>query len=205
MAEQIDVPICILAGGSARRFGAPKGLATIADQRLIDLVIQEVSLQSCGPVVLNTSSEGPYADLDIPLVPDRMNGSVGPLAGIHAAMHWAQSHGYDEIATSPIDVPFLPAELLVRLKSAGAPAICASPGRIHPIIGLWPGKLIDPLEAFLEGESRTALSWAEYCQTRMVEFQTNAHGLDPFFNINININTKTDLSEARERALGSCL
>ena len=191
--QDISTPICILAGGASRRFGSPKGLALLNGETLLDKVSRAVSAQTQGPVALNTAPDGPYAGTSLPIVPDLAEGQVGALIGLHAAMNWAANIGSSYVVTCPIDTPFLPQDLVLRLHDSGAPAICASNGRWHPIIGLWPTALAAELEEFLKKEARSVHAWAQRCGSAVIDFSVDEAGRDPFFNIN----SQSDLDAAK--------
>lgn len=194
MPDRHDVAVCILAGGSARRFGSPKGLAELRGTRLVDIVISRLKQQTSGPIALNASPGGPYGDIGLTMVPDQLEGALGPLAGLHAAMVWAQEQGLPNVLSSAIDVPFLPIDLIGRLHTAGAPVICASRDRWHPTIGLWPSQKAKELKGFIEAGGRSAHAWAKHCRAAIVEFEDGPSGRDPFFNIN----TPADLEKAAQ-------
>jgi len=184
----------VLAGGSARRFGSPKGLALLGDTQVVELVMNRVRAQSTGPIILNAEPAGPYTNLDniVAVVPDRLTGPIGALAGIHAALEWSANLGLDQIATVAIDTPFLPLDLLSRLNEPGGAAISASKGQWHPLCGLWPSELAGSLAKFIASGRRAAHDWAEHCGANVVDFSSTDERFDPFFNIN----TPNDLSHA---------
>lgn len=145
--SQVQLPFCILAGGASRRFGSPKGLAKLNGATLLDLVHSRLSKQTRGPILINAAEDGPYSSSGLSVITDRIEGEVGPLASLHAAIDWGARSGYEYVATCPIDTPFIPHDIAKRLFEAGAPAICASAGRRHPVIGIWPCALASSLSA----------------------------------------------------------
>ena len=183
----------ILAGGASRRFGSPKGLARLNGERLIDIVRARLRQQISGPIAVSTAQTGSFADLGYALVPDRHIGQPGPLAGLYAAMHWAGTRGYGNVVTVPVDVPFLPLDLITKLRSVSSPAIAASGDRAHPVCGVWPIAVKDDLNAQIGGGMRAAHAWADHCKATAVHFADNSAGRDPFFNIN----TPEDLAKAQ--------
>ncbi|MBU2533034.1 MAG: NTP transferase domain-containing protein, partial [Alphaproteobacteria bacterium] len=104
--------------------------------------------------------------------------------------------------TASTDAPFLPHDLVARLRAAahahpGAIAIARSSGNMHPVIGLWPVAHADDLEIALRDEGiRKVLRWTDRHGTVPVDFaDINVDGgtVDPFFNAN----TPEELAEAR--------
>ncbi len=126
----------------------------------------------------------------------------GPLAGILAGLDWAAAHRPNAqwILSAPGDCPFLPRDLVARLRQAvsveGAElAVAASQGRSHPVIGLWKVTLRDALrEALVVEGLRKVQGWTE--RHRVATVAWPAEPLDPFFNIN----TIEDLAEAERLA-----
>jgi molybdenum cofactor guanylyltransferase len=126
----------------------------------------------------------------------------GPLAGILAGLDWAAAHRPDAqwILSAPGDCPFLPRDLVLRLRQAlsdqGAElAVAASQGRSHPVIGLWKVALRDALrEALVVERLRKVEAWTR--RYRLATVAWPAEPLDPFFNAN----TVEDLAEAERLA-----
>ena len=193
-----DIPVCVLASGESRRFGSPKGLVPLNGRPLIAHVIARIEAQTTAPIVINAEVGGVYAQIGNTMIPDRAGASLGPLAGLHAAMAWGGERGFSHIATVALDTPFLPVNLLERLAATGAPAIAASLGRWHPITGLWPCDLADDVLAYLNIGKRSAHGWAEHCDANVAEFAADERERDPFWNIN----TPADLAEAEAALRG---
>ena len=191
----------VLAGGLARRMGGgDKPLRTIASMTILDRVLARLKPQ-CDPIILNANGDpSRFAPTGLPVVPDSVPGFAGPLAGILAGLDWAAEHGIEWIVSVPGDCPFLPKDLLARLKAArsatGRPLACARSGEWrHPVVGLWPTTLRDDLRRALVDEG-----------LRKIEMWTARHGVavadwpaepvDPFFNVN----TPEDAAAAEQLA-----
>lgn len=187
--DPLPIPVVIIAGGQSLRFGSPKGLIEFNGVRLIDWVIESLKHQTSAPLVINSALDGPYRGLGSELLPDPIEGQLGPLVGLLAAMIWAQNEDFDHVLTAPIDTPFLPSNLVRKLVEEGAPAIGSSNNIQHSLCGLWPVELQYDLRAFLDGGGRAAWRWAQQCEARTVAFENDQKGRDPFFNVN----TKEDL------------
>jgi molybdopterin-guanine dinucleotide biosynthesis protein A len=120
--------------------------------------------------------------------PDRLTDIATPLAGLHASLVWARNQGHDLLFTVPADTPFLPLDLAERLA---APAIAASGGQEHFIIGAWPTRLADALELAIRDDGLFRVGdWAARASAKSVEWSVVPY--DPFFNVN----TPADLAEA---------
>lgn len=191
----------VLAGGRSRRMGGGEkflldlGGATVLDRVLARLRPQAGSIAisaNCDPALL--------AGYGLPVLADATP-SRGPLSGLLAGLEWAarSGAGLSHVATVAADTPFLPPDLVARLRGGAADpdaiAIAASAGRRHPVAALWPLSLASPLRGFLEQSADSSVMgfvarhiWVE------VVFPLDG-GLDPFFNIN----EPADLALARER------
>ena len=63
-------------------------------------------------------------------------------------------------------------------------------GRWHPVNGLWDTSQLNELDGYLGSGGRSAHGWAESCKAQVVSFETDADGLDPFYNINTRAELK---------------
>jgi molybdopterin-guanine dinucleotide biosynthesis protein A len=114
------------------------------------------------------------------------------------AWMWAREHAprVADIVTVPTDGPFVPRDLVARLVAARAAAgadlaQAASGGQAHPVVGLWPVRLVDDLRRALIDESiRKVDVWTARHRLVTVAFSTDP--VDPFFNAN----RPEDLAEA---------
>jgi molybdenum cofactor guanylyltransferase len=201
---QANVVGVLLAGGQSRRMGGGhKGLLDICGKPMLAHVIERIRPQ-VGPLVINTNSDpSQFAQFDLPVVADSIEGFVGPLGGVLAGMRWARTSAPEApwIATVSTDAPLIPHDLVGRLLLAVAGrdkaiALASSGGELHPVIGLWPVALADDLEAALRAGDRKVLRWTDRHGSVPVEFpffEIRGRKVDPFFNAN----TPEELAEAR--------
>ncbi|WP_422386277.1 molybdenum cofactor guanylyltransferase MobA [Paracoccus sulfuroxidans] len=186
----------MLAGGrSTRMGGGNKALRLLGGETLLSRVITRLRDQ-CAPLALNTNTDPElFTDYDLPIISDTYPGFAGPLAGVLAAMEWAQSLGMPAVVTVSVDTPFVPLDLVHRLREAAGRhgiALAASPdetGRVqdHPTCGLWPVALRDDLYAAIEsGLLRPGMYAAAHDPGRAI---FTSQPFDPF----INLNTPADL------------
>ena len=203
MTEAPGIPGVVLAGGLARRMGGgDKPLREIAGQTILARVITRLTPQ-CECLLLSANGDPlRFASFGLPVIVDDVNDYPGPLAGILAGLDWAAAHrpSAQWILTAPGDCPFLPRNLVVRLRHAisaeGAElAVAASQGRSHPVIGLWKVALRGALrEALVVEGLRKVESWTARCRVATVAWP--AEPVDPFFNAN----TFEDLAKAERLA-----
>jgi molybdenum cofactor guanylyltransferase len=174
--------------------GGDKCLQDLGGRPMLRHVIDALRPQ-VGQLVLNANGDpARFAAFGLPVVADPIEGFVGPLAGVLAGMRWSQAHAPEAIfiATASTDAPFLPENLVSRLRGAladrpGAIALARSGGEVHPVIGLWPVALADDLEHELRAGVRKVLHWTDRHGTIGVDFPTRRIGaadIDPFFNAN---------------------
>ncbi|MEX0367740.1 MAG: molybdenum cofactor guanylyltransferase MobA [Ruegeria sp.] len=193
----------ILAGGLATRMGGgDKGLLGLGGSRLIDHVIDRLSPQVAGLALNANGDPARFAGLNLPVIPDSIDGFAGPLAGVLAGLDWAAEQGADTIVTAAADTPFFPCDLVPRLQLAADGmqhplALAATPdpkrGQArHPTFGLWPVALRDDLRAALRDGLRKVVLWTDQHDGRTALFPDEA----AFFNVN----TPEDLVRAKDMA-----
>ena len=203
MTEASGVPGVILAGGLARRMGGgDKPLREIGGRSILARVIARLAPQ-CECLALSANGDPlRFASFGLPVVADGIEHYSGPLAGILAGLDWAAAHRPNAqwILSAPGDCPFLPRDLVARLRQAVSAenaelAVAASGGRSHPVIGLWTVALRDALRQALVVEGlRKVAEWTGRYRVATVAWP--AETLDPFFNAN----TVEDLAEAERLA-----
>ena len=193
----------ILAGGQATRMGGgDKGLLPLGQGTLLSSVIDRLEPQVSGLALNANGDPTRFADLNLPVLPDSIEGFAGPLAGVLAGLDWAAEQGADTIVTAAADTPFFPCDLVPRLLLAADGmahplALAATPdarrgSARHPTFGLWPVALRDDLRAALQGGLRKVVLWTEQHDGREAVFPDEA----AFFNVN----TPEDLAKAEAMA-----
>ena len=192
----------ILAGGQARRMGGgDKALIKLNNETLLDHVIARLSPQVAGLALNANGDAARFAQFNLPVLADSIEGFVGPLAGILAGLDWAAGQGADSIVSVAVDTPFFPCDLVPHLLLASEgmanPLVLAETenGR-HPTFGLWPVALRDDLRAALMGGLRKVVLWTDAQGSRTAQFPGPG---DPFFNVN----TPEDLEQARAMQEGA--
>lgn len=203
MIEVVTTPGVILAGGLARRMGGgDKALRNIAGLPILARVIARLAPQCAGLLLSANGDPRRFAPFGLPVVADGVENHPGPLAGILAGLDWAAANrpGQQWILSAPGDCPFLPRDLVARLREAldshGAElAVAASLGKSHPVIGLWSVGLREALRQALVVEGlRKVDAWTRRYRVSTVNWP--AEPFDPFFNAN----TRDDLVEAERLA-----
>ncbi|OWY16098.1 molybdenum cofactor guanylyltransferase [Thioclava sp. JM3] len=187
--EEVEprVVAVILAGGQGRRMGGvDKAMVMLAGRPLFAHVAARIGPQVAGLAISANGAAVRFAP--IPVLPDPpQRQGEGPLAGLLSALDWAAEQGADMLLSVPVDTPFLPRDLVARLRAPGGAAYAASAGRDHPSVALCPVMERPRIaELFASGERRLRAAFPE--ATR-VAFEGSP---DPF----TNLNTPEDLATA---------
>jgi molybdopterin-guanine dinucleotide biosynthesis protein A len=179
-----DVTGVVLAGGQGRRMGGvDKGLVDLAGAPMVAHVLARLAPQ-VGDVLINANQNlDRYRAFGQPVVEDAVGGFAGPLAGLHAGLTCA---GGELVVTVPCDSPFLPLDLVHRLRAAldreGAQlAVAKTFDQPHPVFALVRRDLLPNLAAFLAAGGRKIDAWYAALQIVEVPFDDEA---DAFRNIN---------------------
>ena len=191
----------ILAGGLARRMGGiDKVLVELGDAPVLAHVIDRFAPQCAGLVINANGDPNRFAQFNLPVVADDMEGFQGPLAGVLAGLDYIASARPDiSYAVSvPADTPFIPRDLVARLASARAAtgaeiAVACSNTKIHHAVALWPVAIRSALRHALVAEDvRKVSGFIRRHRNAIALWRVEPY--DPFFNIN----RPEDLSRAQE-------
>src|SRR2546423_15039216 len=110
----IGISGVILAGGLGRRMGGvDKGLQPLHGRAMVKHVLARLAPQVDEIVINANQNLERYAAFGHRVVSDCISGFAGPLAGLHAGLG-AISHPL--AVTVPCDSPFLPSDLVTRLR-----------------------------------------------------------------------------------------
>ena len=185
----------ILAGGRATRMqGEDKGLLELNGKLLIDHVIDKLRPQVATICISANRHISQYERYGVPVIMDNLEGFLGPLAGIHAALLSCQE---EWLLTVPVDCPFLPGDLAHRLSQA-ITASQHSVSVVHDGKGLQPAfcllhhSLLNDLQDYLEQGGRKAGHWLRQTNPALADY---ANEPDAF----LNINSPADLKLAGQR------
>jgi len=172
----------VLAGGLGRRMGGvDKGLQPFRGKPMAQWAIERLAPQVDELIVNANQNRSDYERFGYRVVADELSGFAGPLAGLHAGMKAA---GRDLVVTAPCDSPFLPGDLVARLRGAlGANqlAVAKTGAQPHPVFSLVSRGVLPHLEAFLTSGGRKIDAW--YASLKVVEVAFDDEE-DAFRNIN---------------------
>lgn len=189
----------ILAGGQGSRMdGRDKGLATLRGEPLVAHVARRLAPQVGQLIISANRNADVYARYGRVVADDTrdLGAWQGPLAGLAAGL--AAAAPCEWLVTVPCDVPFLPADLAMRLidaaQAARAPlAYAVADGRRHPACMAVRTSLLPSLRDYLLAGERKVGLW-----------QSQAGGVGAAFDdapdAFMNLNTAEDLAAAERYA-----
>lgn len=180
----IEVTGLVLAGGQGSRMGGvDKGLAPFRGKPMVAHAIERLAPQVDEILVNANRNPEAYARFGHRVIADEIPGFAGPLAGFERGLAHARGQ---LVATVPCDSPFLPADLVARLRAAlegaGAQLAVARTGdQPHPVFCLMRREVHASLAAFLASGQRKIDKW--YASLSVVEVAFDDE-TDAFANIN---------------------
>ena len=189
----------ILAGGQGRRMGGvDKGLKVLRGKPMVAWALERFAPQVDEVLINANQNLDTYRRFGRRVIPDVIGGFAGPLAGLHRGL---QEAAHDFVATAPCDSPFLPLDLIARLRAAlekaGAEIAVAKTGaQPHPVFCLCRKTVLPGLGDFLAGGGRKIDAW--YAKLKFVEVPFDDQP-DAFSNIN----TEEELRALERGALPS--
>ncbi len=181
----------ILAGGLGRRMGnIDKGLVAFNGRPMVASVVERLQAQVDELLINANRNLEDYGRFGFRVVTDAVEGFAGPLAGLERGLAEAT---HELIVTAPCDSPFLPLDLVARLKSAlesrrADLAVAKTGTQPHPVFCLARRSLHENLLTFLLGGGRKIDSWYATLDTIEVSFDDEAEAF-------ANINTKQELDD----------
>lgn len=190
----LSVTGLILAGGQGQRMcGRDKGLLELGGQSMIAHVIERLRPQVNELLISANRHLADYQALGCPVIADHTPDYTGPLAGMLRGLEQARSQW---LVTVPCDSPFLPHDLVRRLRAAVAHeeaiAVVHARGELQPVFALIPTCLAASLQDFLRRARRKITDWYGEHLLVSVDFSDQDAAFD-------NINTEDDRLRALAR------
>lgn len=187
----------ILAGGEGRRMGGQdKGLVLLRGRPLAEWVLTRIQPQVSEVLISANRNLEAYAALGHPVLRDRTEGFVGPLAGIARGLLETRR---PFLLAVPCDTPFLPDDLVARLYAAlvreqAELAVPLAAGRTQHAVCLMRTEVGASLAAYLARGGRKVQDWQAGLKRAVVDF-----GDEAAFFVNINRPEQLAALEARPR------
>jgi len=188
MTDLSTIAVGFLAGGQARRMGGrDKPFISVGGRTILDHQIAATARHQVRMINANGDLSR-FAGYGLPVIADTLAGWPGPLAGILACLDWlADTHPDCPLLLScATDAPFIPSDLAERLLAertarSAELAQARSAGRRHPVFGLWPVTIRDPLRAALDEGVRKIDDFTAHYSLAVADFDGDP---DPFMNVN---------------------
>jgi molybdopterin-guanine dinucleotide biosynthesis protein A len=181
----------VLAGGQGSRMGGvDKGLQPFRGKPMVAHVIERLAPQ-VGELLINANRHADeYARFGHRVIADEIPGFAGPLAGFERGLAHASG---ELVATVPCDSPFLPADLVSRLRARLESedtqiAVARTGEQPHPVFCLMRRDVLASLQRFLGSGQRKIDRWYGELRVSEVAFDDEA---DAF----LNINTRDELAK----------
>ena len=192
---KVEVTGLVLAGGQGSRMGGvDKGLQPFRGRPMVAHAVERLAPQVDEILINANRNVEEYARFGARVIADEIPGFAGPLAGFERGL----AHAAGElVATVPCDSPFLPADLVARLRSAleGAKAdlaVAKTGAQAHPVFCLMRRSVHASLGEFLASGQRKIDRWYSALTVVEVPFDDEA---DAF----LNINTREELAHLEPR------
>jgi molybdenum cofactor guanylyltransferase len=174
--------------------GITKGWLVVEGQRIIDRQLA-VLRPRFAEVVIAANDPAPWAGLGLRVIPDRVDGGIGPLAGLDAVLA-DLADDLDAVVCVASDMPFLSPGVveLLRDGAPGAPALAPRiAGRPEPLLARYARGIASTVGdqiargdyAMIDLLARVNVTWIEEPELRR---------RDPELRSLINVNTPADLA-----------
>ncbi len=173
----------IIAGGKSRRMGGEtKANLRLNEDSIIERIVERISNQ-CDRLIINTNTPEKFQHLNLESIPDNMTGSLGPLAGILAAMEYV-SEGL--VCTLPCDTPLIPLDMVGRMAESmqrSDAKVCSikTGDHLHPIFMLADPSLATNLRGYINDGGRKVQHWLQSQPHCFVDYPAASN---EFTNIN---------------------
>lgn len=184
MPPHFSIPVVIMAGGEGRRIGGDKASRMLGGKSLLDHVVSKAMTYSQAlAVAVSPQTTQRLAD-EIPLLVDEV-GKAGPISGLASALRHAAALKAQHVLIISCDTPFLPEDLLERLRASignANAAMAQYEERLHSACALWRTDVLDALPDYLAHGRRSLIGFAKTVGYVAVGWPVG--DFDPFFNIN---------------------
>ena len=189
-SREPEVTGVVLAGGQGSRMGGiDKGLQPFRGKPMVAHVVERLYSQVDELLINANRNLDEYARFGHRVIADEIAGFAGPLAGFERGLAHARGR---LVITAPCDSPFLPEDLVARLRAAleanrADLAVAKTGDQAHPVFSLMRRDVHASLVDFLASGQRKIDKW--YAALRVVEVP-----FDDESQAFLNINTREELS-----------
>lgn len=191
----------ILAGGQSRRFGSPKAAALVDGAPMIERVRKALEVVLPDLVVIADPGDD-HLPRDLPVKEDLRPG-LGPVGGIHTALHRARDRECAGAVCVACDMPFLSADLLrglvARARRSSADAVASerpAGGGLEPLCAYYAVRCLPRVENYIDTGGRSLLGLLEILTVEALPLEELRRFGDPGLLL-FNVNTPADHRRAR--------
>lgn len=180
----------VLAGGQGSRMGGvDKGLQPFRGKPMVAHVVERLGSQVDELLINANRNLEEYGRFGHRVIADEIEGFAGPLAGFERGLAHA---GGRLVVTAPCDSPFLPSDLVARLRAAletgrADLAVARTGEQSHPVFSLMRREVHASLVEFLASGQRKIDKWYGSLAVVEVPFDDEAQAF-------VNINTRDELA-----------
>lgn len=192
---EIEITGVVLAGGQGSRMGGvDKGLQPFRGKPMVAHALERLAPQVDELLINANRNVEEYARFGHRVISDEIPGFAGPLAGFERGLAHASAA---LVATVPCDSPFLPVDLVARLRAAleerhADLAVAKTGEQAHPVFCLMRRSVHASLRDFLAGGQRKIDRWYAALHVVEVAFDDEAEAF-------LNINTREELAGLEPR------
>ncbi len=189
----------ILAGGRSTRMGTNKALLPFGGVRLIEGLLRKIR-PLFPEIMLIANDPEPYADLGVPVWPDRIPGK-GSLGGIYTAVSLS---AFSRTFCIACDMPLANPAVIAYLRDRAAgydivvPRAC---GGYQPLHAIYSKACLPPMEAMIRADRLKIDRLFPAVRVLTVE-ENELHPMDPSLLCFLNVNTREELDAAARLAGG---
>lgn len=191
----------ILAGGQSRRFGSPKAGALVDGAPMIERVRQ--ALEAVLPDLVVIADPGDeHLPRGLPAIGDLRPG-LGPVGGIHTALHRARDRERPGAVCVACDMPFLSAgllrELIARAMRSSADTVASerpAGSGLEPLCAYYAVRCLPRIECYTESGGRSLVGLLETLRVEALPLEELRRFGDPGLLL-LNVNTPADHRRAR--------
>jgi molybdopterin-guanine dinucleotide biosynthesis protein A len=190
----------IIAGGASSRFGAPKALALLDGERIIDRVARSLAAATSATIMI-ANDDAIAGALPFESRPDVVTG-IGALAGVCTALLWAKERSIEWIIAVACDMPFVEPALIDLLakrcndvaSDVVAPA-SGGPRGIEPLCAAYRTTCIDSIRASIQRGDPRMIGFHRDVRVDTIPLDEVSAIGDPAL-LFMNVNTPADLERA---------
>lgn len=184
----------ILAGGHSSRMGTNKALLRLGGQRIIDTLLAKIR-PLFAEVLIITNDPAAYADLGVPLWPDRLPGK-GSLGGIYTAVHHS---AFAQTFCIACDMPLASPAVIAYLRDQ-APGydvvVPRTPDGFQPLHAVYGKGCLPHMEAMLRADRLKIDRLFPLVRVRTVD-EEEVRRIDSSLRCFLNVNSPEELEAAR--------